>query len=175
MDYPETAPVGEDRLTRITQMAHDLRVAQRRVSQAEAALELANKAVAQLAEFDIPEAMLAVGMSQIRLTDGSTLKVEDKIFAQISQDRTAEAHGWLNENGFGNLIKREFKIVFGRDQEEWASTFEVKLDTEGVNYDRKQAVHPSTLKAFVKQQLEDGTGIPEEVFGVYRRTVAKLS
>ncbi len=175
MDYPEVAPVGEDRLTRISQLAHQLRVAQRAATEAAETLELANKAVAQLAEFDIPEAMLAVGMSEIRLTDGSTLRVEDRIFANISQERTAEAHRWLNEHGFGNLIKREFKIVFGRDQEDWATSFEGTLDNEGVKYDRKQAVHGSTLKAFVKQQLEEGTDIPEDVFGVYRRTLAKLS
>ena len=46
---------------------------------------------------------------------------------------------------------------------------------EGVKYDRKQAVHPSTLKSFVKQSLENGEDIPEDVFGVYRQTVAKLS
>jgi hypothetical protein len=51
----------------------------------------------------------------------------------------------------------------------------VSLTTQEVSYDRKQAVHSSTLKSFVKGQLEDGVEIPEDVFGVFRKTVAKLT
>lgn len=174
-DYPDVAPAGEDALAKIARLAQEQRQAAQAVRKAEQALEDAKEHFKQLSESDLPEAMDAVGMGEVKLSDGTTVSVSDQIFARISNDNMLTAHQWLNEHGHGNLIKREFKIAFGRDQEDWATSFEGTLEKEGVRYDRKQAVHPSTLKAFVKQQLENGEDIPEEVFGVYRQTVAKLS
>ena len=174
-DYPETAPVGDDALARIARLATELRQAKAAVEDAETALKRANERVVQIAEHDIPEAMASVGMSELRLADGTKVTVSDNIFARITEANQQAAFEWLNENGYGNLIKREFKIGFGRDQEEWAHEFESLLDTQGVSFDRRQAVHPSTLKSFVKNQLEEGAEIPEDVFGVHRKSVAKLS
>ena len=174
-DYPEVAPAGEDSLAKIARLAQDQRDAARAVEQAEQVLADAKSRLKQISEVDLPEVMSEVGMGEVKLSDGPTVSVSDRIHARISQDNMREAHQWLNENGFGNLIKREFKIGFGRDQEQWAESFEDTLQHEGVKYDRKQAVHPSTLKSFVKQSLENGEDIPEDVFGVYRQTVAKLS
>lgn len=174
-DYPDVAPAGEDALAKIARLAQSQREAAQLVERAEQALDDAKGQLKQISEVDLPELMATVGMGQIKLSDGTTVSVSDRIHARISQDNMADAHTWLNANGHGNLIKREFKVGFGRDQEEWATAFEDTLANEGVKYDRKQAVHPSTLRAFVKQQLEDGENIPEDVFGVYRQSVAKLS
>jgi len=174
-NYPDVAPVGEDSLAKIARLAQGQRQAAQAVQTAEQNLEDAKERLRQISEVDLPEIMATVGMGEVKLADGTTVNVSDRIQARISAAHLAEAHKWLNENGHGNLIKREFKIAFGRDQEAWASSFEGTLDNEGVRYDRKQTVHPSTLKAFVRQSLEDGEDIPEDVFGVYRQTVAKLS
>ncbi len=174
-EYPEQAAVGSDALAVISQLSVDLRIASRDVSEIEEALKIAKELQLQIAEHDLPEAMAAVGMGEVKLSDGTKVTIKEDIFARISAENAIEAHAWLNDNGHGNLIKREFKIAFGRDQEEWAEKFEVSLTTQEVSYDRKQAVHSSTLKSFVKGQLEDGVEIPEDVFGVFRKTVAKLT
>ena len=174
-DYPEQLPVGDDALSRISRLAVELRQAKAQVEDAESALKAAKDQLIQIGEHDLPEAMAAVNMSEVRLSDGTKVSVADNVFARITDHNKDAAFMWLNNNGHGNLIKREFKIGFGRDQEQWAAEFETTLGTQGVQYDRKQAVHPSTLKSFVKGQLEDGVDIPEEVFGVHRKSVAKLS
>lgn len=175
IDYPDQAAVGSDALAVISQLSVDLRIASRDVSEIEDALKAAKELQSQIAEHDLPEAMAAVGMGEVKLSDGTKVTVKDDIYARISAENATEAHAWLNENGHGNLIKREFKIAFGRDQEEWAEKFETNLTSQEVAYDRKQAVHSSTLKSFVKGQLEEGVEIPEDVFGVFRKTVAKLT
>jgi hypothetical protein len=174
-DYPESVPVSNDSLAKISRLAVELRLAKAQVEDAENALKLAKDQMVQIAEYDLPEAMAAVGMGEVRLSDGTRVSVSDNIFARITDANQQAAFEWLNEHGHGNLIKREFKIGFGRDQEQWAADFETVLGTQGVSYDRKQTVHPSTLKSFVKGQLEDGVEIPEDVFGVHRKSVAKLS
>ena len=174
-DYPEDVPVGDDALARIAQLAADLRVAKGDVEEIENALKTAKDLMLQIAEHDLPEALATVGMSEVRLADGTRVSVADNIFARITAENEQAAFGWLNQHGHGNLIKREFKIAFGRDQEDWAATFETNLGAQGVQYDRKQGVHHSTLKSFIKGQLEDGVELPEDIFGVHRKSVAKLT
>ena len=173
-DYPE-ALVDEDSLAKIARLADEQRKAAQAVADAEAVLAARKEELVQVSEHDLPEAMFSVGMGEVKLKNGTTVSVSDRIQARISKAHEAAAYTWLEDNGFAGLIKREFKIGFGRDQEDWAAEFEAKLGTEEVGYTRKQAVHPSTLKAFVREQLEDGVEIPEDVFGVFRQTVAKLT
>jgi len=173
-DYPDVV-ASEDSLARIARLAEEQRKAAQAVADAEEALKSRKKELVQISEHDLPEAMLAVGMGEVKLKDGTTVSVSDRIQARISKEHEAAAFKWLEDNGEAGLIKREFKIGFGRDQEEWAAKFEEGLGKDNVGYTRKQAVHPQTLKAFVREQLEEGVEIPEEVFGVFRQTVAKLS
>lgn len=174
VDYPEI-DASEDSLARIARLAEEQRNAAQAVVDAEAVLEARKNELVQVSEHDLPEAMRAVGMGEVKLEDGTTVSVSDRIQARISKAHESAAFAWLEDNGFAGLIKREFKIGFGRDQEDWAAKFEATLSTEEVGYTRKQTVHSSTLKAFVREQLEDGVEIPEEVFGVFRQTVAKLT
>jgi len=174
-DYPDVAPQNDDALSQISRLAIDMRQASRNVEQLEEQLKAAKEQLTQISEHDLPEAMAAVGMGEVKLSDGTKVTVKDNIFARITAENAIEAHAWLCDHGHGNLIKREFKIAFGRDQEEWAEKFQAGLTAQNVAYDRKQAVHSSTLKSFVKGQLEDGEEIPEELFGVHRQTVAKLT
>jgi len=49
------------------------------------------------------------------------------------------------------------------------------LQSNGLDPEQKEAVHPSTLKAFVKEQIEKGSEIPSETFGIFigQKTVIK--
>ena len=38
---------------------------------------------------------------------------------------------------------------------------------KGYNVKQKQGVHVSTLRAFVKEQIQDGKQVPNDMFGVY--------
>ena len=45
---------------------------------------------------------------------------------------------------------------------------------EVMGIEDKATVHPSTLKAFVREQLAEGSDLPFETFGVFHRRVAIL-
>jgi len=45
----------------------------------------------------------------------------------------------------------------------------------GFNYNQKQKVEPMTLKAFVKDQVEQGKQIPFDMFGVYIANKTKIT
>lgn len=125
---------------------------------------------------DLVETMDAANCSEFKFKDGRKVGIKDEYNASIPKDREYEAYEWLRENGHGSLIKRELKLVFGRNEDEEAE--EVKTDILDLHPDLaiadKAAVHASTLKAFVKEQSEKGNELPKDLLGIYQERKAVL-
>jgi hypothetical protein len=66
---------------------------------------------------------------------------------------------WLRENNFGSLIRTEVVAQFGMGEDKKAVALTLSLLKRKYDVIQKQSVHPSTLKAFVKEQLEKEHGI----------------
>jgi hypothetical protein len=82
---------------------------------------------------------------------------------------------WLDDHGHGGIIKRNITVGFNRDQEGDASVLQDELSDrfENVKADRK--VEPSTLRAFIADQLEAGAAVPLDLFGAWEQRVARVS
>ncbi len=113
------------------------------------------------------KAMSSVGLSSFVLKDGTKLKIETFYRGSIPKAREGEAFQWLYENGHEDLIKNEVKCAFGKGEDEKAEQLMRTLTDSHFNYESKKAVHPSTLKAFVREQLENGKSLPLDLLGVY--------
>jgi len=136
------------------------------LEKAEIAVKEASENLRQVQEIDLPNAMLQAGVSEIRLPDGQRITLKEDVYASIPKDRMQEALAWLKENNLGDVIKNEIKVNFGKGQEEEASELLAELQAHGwTNYESKTAVHPSTLKALIREQLAKGANIPLDVFG----------
>lgn len=116
----------------------------------------------------LPDAMREIGLTAIQLEDGSSITITPVIGAHISKVNLKAAHDWLRENGFGDLIKNEIKLAFGKEEDHLADQAVAQMEELGFPVERKEAVHHSTLKAFVKEQLEKGTPLPLDKFGVFQ-------
>lgn len=123
----------------------------------------------------LPAALQEFGLTELTMSDGSKVSVQSVISASISKERQSDAHDWLRENGHGDLIKNTVSLTFGRGEDEKARDLVRELAAEGFDPEQKESVHPSTLKAFVKEQVERGSGIPSETFGIFigQKTVIK--
>ncbi|MDH5664729.1 MAG: hypothetical protein OEY10_00325 [Nitrosopumilus sp.] len=108
----------------------------------------------------IPELMQELGLSRIDLDGGTSVIVKDMILAHIKKENQAAAHAWLNENGFGDIIKNEFLIKFGKDDKANANAFKNYINSAewffNAKVTNKEVVHPQTLKAVVNEQINDG-------------------
>jgi hypothetical protein len=154
-----------DKLTQITNLARQQIATEFEIEQHEAKLVELKEKLKQLQEVDLPLAMAEADVSNVVLADGRKLTIKNEVYASIPKDKTRDAFRWLNDHGFGDIIKGDVKITFGRGQEEMARGLFDELDHRGLHPLLNQTVHPSTLKAFVKEQLEKGTNIPLELFG----------
>ena len=72
---------------------------------------------------------------------------------------------WLEDQGHGGLIKRTVSVAFNRDQENEAVKLMDELSSEfsGVSQDHK--VESATIRAFIREQLEEGVDFPMDMFG----------
>lgn len=157
-------------------------LAQRQV-EAEKVVELlterlnnAKETLRDIKERQLPEKMAEVGFSEIKLNNGVKIVIEDFYNAHISKANSEEAFDWLEKNGFGDIIKHEVGVKFGKDQSIDAESVYDNLRAMGFTPYNNKGVHPSTLKAWVKEQIQNGNGdIPNETFGLFIGSRAKIS
>ena len=128
-----------------------------------------------LSEHAIPSLMQSSGISMIKLEDGTEVKVSPYYYGKISEDKKEAAFAWLRENGFGDLIKNNISLDFAMNQDSEANNLVAQLKAKGYNVFQSTTVHSSTLKAFVKEQINEGKGLPEDLFGIYTASKTKLT
>lgn len=167
---------GDNILKALADLAMDQKRAELTVAKAEEALNLAKAELKRIAETDIPKLMDEAEMTEYTTKDGVKIKISEKIRGSIPKANEVKAFEWLKENKHDDLIKREFKIQFNKDEEAWAAKFVRDLNArkKKLAYEVKRAVHPSTLASFVKGQLEAGVDFPLDIFGVFRQRVSEV-
>lgn len=139
------------------------------------AMELAKEELRNVVEFLLPNAMLAVGVKEIKLANGRKVIIKDDVYASMKKDSVAGAIRWLDENGLGGIVKSQVEVSFGRGEFERSKELVEFCKAHGFNASEKETVHPQTLKATVKEQLAQGVQFPDEFFSVHpvRKSVIK--
>lgn len=125
---------------------------------------------------DLPTLMKELDLQNFSLKTGEKVEMKSDLSASITKEKAPAALAWLIKNSFGGLIKTKVLTEFGKDDIEKAEKLAVQLVKKfGDNVSLTKAVHPSTLKSFVKDQLAKGKKIPMELFGVHQYDIAKLT
>ena len=115
----------------------------------------------------IPTMMSEMGLSHLKLIDGSTVDVKPNYSANISVANRDAAFQWLRENGLGDIIKNEISVSFGRNEDNKAADYAELAKGQGFQPTQKMKVEPMTLKALVRERIEAGKEMPTEIFGVF--------
>lgn len=167
----EDRGAGDNILAQLSGLAMDQKRAEAAVAQAEEALATAKAELKRISEQEIPDLMDKAEMTDYTTKDGIKIKIKEKVHGSIPKDKEAQAFDWLKENKHDDLIKREFKIQFGKNDEAWANKFLADLNKRKrpLAFELKRTVHPSTLSSFVAGQLEQGVDFPMDTFGVFRK------
>jgi len=163
----QLSQVDNNDLKQVAALVRQQLILEQRVEDLTAELKKAQLDLAHVSGEALPAALAEHGLTELKMADGSKVTVATVISANISKERSEAAHQWLRDNGFGDLIKNTVAVTFGKGEDEKAVELVKELDSEGFNVDQKEAVHPSTLKAFCKEQIEKGSEIPSELFGIF--------
>ena len=115
----------------------------------------------------IPTMMAEMGLAELKLQDGSHLKVSTSYRATITEANKEAAFNWLRNNGLGDIIKNEISVSFGRNEDNKAADYAALAQERGYQPTQKLKVEPMTLKALVRERIEAGKDMPTELFNVF--------
>ena len=115
----------------------------------------------------IPTMMSEMGLSHLKLMDGSSVDVKPNYSASISVANKEKAFNWLRNNGLGDIIKNEISVSFGRNEDNKAADYAALAQERGYQPTQKLKVEPMTLKALVRERIEAGKEMPTEIFNVF--------
>ena len=115
----------------------------------------------------IPTMMSEMGLSELKLQDGSHLKVATSYRATITEANKEAAFNWLRNNGLGDIIKNEISVSFGRNEDNKAASYAELAKGQGFQPTQKMKVEPMTLKALVRERIEAGKDMPTELFNIF--------
>ncbi len=145
-----------------------------RIRALEAELKQSKEDLVDVQENQLPSALQQYGMTDIIMKDGSRISIRQEYYATIKEEYRAAAFDWLINNGHADLIKHDITTSFTKGQDDEAKQVMELLQDNNVDFVDKKHVHPQTLRAFVREQVEDGKPIPLETFSVHVRQVAKI-
>ena len=133
----------------------------------EEALKNKKKDIDRISGEVIPTMLSEMGLSQLKLTDGSSVDVKPFYSASISAQNKDKAYNWLRNNGLGDIIKNEISVSFGRNEDNKAANYAELAKSNGFQPTQKLKVEPMTLKALVRERIEAGKEMPTEIFNVF--------
>jgi hypothetical protein len=165
-------------LASVAEIARAVRNHEDLVAKLDDQLKEAKRELLKLTDEDLPAMLLELGLSSFELEDGSKVTVRPTYGAHIKAENKATAFDWLRQNGFDDIIKNTVSCNFGRGEDQEASQFIEYAQGLGYAAEQKTDVHPSTLKAFVKERVQNGETFPMELFGAYvgqRANIARKS
>ena len=137
------------------------------IEDTESRLKLLKKKRDHISGDIIPTMMSEMGLAELKLHDGSHLKVSTSYRATITEANKEAAFNWLRNNGLGDIIKNEILVSFGRNEDNKAADYAELAKGQGFQPTQKMKVEPMTLKALVRERIEAGKDMPTEIFGVY--------
>lgn len=173
-DFQEEPTAGD--LEKLSNLAHQQRDLEAELDELDAKAKELRAQHRELSWNQIPTLMDELRMQEFKTTEGFKIKVAEDLRVSVPKKNQTEAYAWVDDHDGSALVKRGFVIAFTKEEEAWARKF--KRDCEqrkkSLPMEETKTVASSTLKKFLKEQLEAGTDVPLQLFGAYRQRIAKV-
>ncbi len=150
-----------DSLLMITALAHDYKELQEIYKDLEAQAKSAKKAFNKVSQEDIPNAMMEVGLSEIKLSDGKKVSFKEDVSCSVKDYNKLDE--FLSNRGEEGMMKMTLDIgkvpknILRMILAELSNTYDIQAVP-------KQFVHPATMAAYVRR-----------LCGINGKTEAQLS
>lgn len=173
-NFDET-PVANEQLAQLDRHVREVQELEAQATRLASDLKRVQEQLSELQWRKVPDLMKEIGLTEFKHTSGLRIKIKEHITASITEERKAEAHAWLEDNGHAGLLKRTVAVQFLKDQQEEAEKLVGDLSKTYGAVTQDVKVHPSSLKAWVKGLLKEGSPLPLDLFGVVQRNQAEFT
>ncbi len=157
----------------LSQLVRKLRAVEKEISDAEDHIKAMKQEKHKLSVENIPALMDEMGVERLDV-DGMTVERKMIVAASIPVANKDQAFDWLRSNGLDDIIKNDITVSFGKGEDNLAGDAVGVLRERGFEPKTKTHVHPSTLKAFVKERITDGKPIDLDLFGAFISNTAVI-
>ena len=167
-----------DKTSNIKSLAEEvkkLRTMEDQIKLQEEALKISKKELEVVSAEIIPTMLSEMGLSSLKLADGSSVDVKPFYSATITVQNRDKAFNWLRINGLGDIIKNEISVSFGRSEDNKAAEYANLAKGQGYQPTQKLKVEPMTLKALVRERIEAGKEMPTDIFNVFVGNRTKIT
>ena len=164
-----------DDIDKLANKIKEMQMIQKDIEQNEEYLKQKKKELELISGEAIPTMLTEMGLSYLKLADGSSVEVKTNYSATITQANKEKAFNWLRENGLGDIIKNELTVSFGRNEDNKAAEYAELAKGQGYQPTQKLKVEPMTLKALVRERIENNKDMPMDIFNVFVGNRTKLT
>ena len=167
-DTPDKIDQLDDgQLDGVSRLANEAAALEHKLAEQEQAMKETKAALHKITDEQLPEALEEMGLQKFTLTDGSEISVKPIYSASIPRDRREEAFQWLRDHEFGDLVKNNVTVTFGRGEDADAKEFMNLCGSQGYAPDQLEKVEPMTLQAWLRERVEAGDAVPLDLFGAF--------
>ena len=157
----------------LSQLVRNLRTVEQDIEDAETHLKTLKQEKHKLSVENIPALMDEMGVERLDV-DGMTVERKMIVAASIPVANKEQAFDWLRSNGLDDIIKNDITVSFGKGEDNVAGDVIGMLRDKGFDPNTKTHVHPSTLRAFVRERIVDGKPIDLDLFGAFISNTAVI-
>jgi len=125
----------------------------------------------------IPELLAEQGLSSLKLADGSSVTVKREYRCTLPKDDAGRdlAYKWLRDNKYGDLVKSDVIVSFGRDEDHKAQQLLNLAVSNGYTPYQKNDVKWNTLTTLFRERVESGLDMPSDVFSTWIKDITKIT
>ena len=164
-----------ENLTSLADQVKSLRTLEDQIKADEELLKNKKRELERISGEVIPTMLSEMGLSSLKLADGSAVDVKPYYGANISEKNREAAYNWLRSNGLGDIIKNEIIVSFGKNEDNKAAQYANLAKGQGYQPTQKLKVESSTLKALVRERIEKGVEMPADIFNVFVGNRTKIT
>jgi hypothetical protein len=151
----------------VSRLANEAAELEQDIAVVEQDLKDKKKALYKITDEQLPQVLEAMNLQKFTLTDGSEISVKPIYAASIPKDRRVEAYQWLRDHEFGDLVKNNVTVTFARGEDDIAKDFVGLCSKKGFLPSQVEKVEPMTLKAWLRERVEEGDAVPLDLFGAF--------
>jgi len=169
----ELSGVSTDSTKALSNLVRQLEDCVKQIDDVELALKRLKQEKHRLSTEAIPALMDEMDVTRLDVGD-VTVALKPFVSASIPADRKEEAYQWLRDHGLDDIIKNDVVLSFGRGEDDTANKVMFDLEKKGFHPESKTHIHAMTLKAFVRERVENGQPIDLDLFGAFVAKTADI-
>lgn len=168
-------PIKDEELRSLSDLALKQLDLELECERREADLKQLQDTLLNLSTVIIPDKMAELGLSEFKLTDGHKVSVNKFYSASIIKEELHGAISWLEKNELGGVIKREINVPIEKGDSSATKKIEAALKKLKIEFEKKEGVHPMTLKSLFRDLSEAGKTLPTKFFKSFVGNVTKIT